>query len=250
MTRNGLSVDLEDWFSLVRRRLWSIDGAPTERVVSATRVLLDLLDETGTKATFFVLGRVAETFPDLVREVAGRGHELGTHGHGHFRVDALGPDRFREELRLSSDAIERVTGRRPRGHRAPEFSITTRTPWAFDVLREQGFVYDSSVFPIRHPRYGIPDAPVAPYDAVSGLRELPLATLDLRPADHEMIRAAGFMAPHQAHTDDAGVEIDGSVQVGYGKTGVVNAGDHPEVEAFATCTTMVFMRPRRTPASV
>ena len=70
MTRNGLSVDLEDWFSLVRRRLWSIDGAPTERVVSATRVLLDLLDETGTKATFFVLGRVAETFPDLVRDVA------------------------------------------------------------------------------------------------------------------------------------------------------------------------------------
>lgn len=176
---NGLSVDLEDWFSLVRRRIWGKDEPPTDRVVEATRRLLDLLDGSGAKATFFVLGSVAETFPDLVREVLARGHEVGTHGHGHWRVDAIGATRFREELRRSSDIIARVTGVRPLGHRAPEFSITPATPWAFGVLADEGFVYDSSVFPIHHPRYGMPDAPVAPYVVSEGVRELPLATLTL-----------------------------------------------------------------------
>jgi polysaccharide deacetylase family protein (PEP-CTERM system associated) len=176
--RNGISVDLEDWFSLVRRRLWRVEQAPTDRVVSATHALLELLDATGTKATFFALGSVAERFPDLVREVGSRGHELGTHGHGHWRVDTLGEDRFREELRRSSDAIFAAAGVRPLGHRAPEFSITAATPWAFSALRAEGLRYDSSVFPIRHPKYGIPGAPIAPYDA-DGVRELPLATLDL-----------------------------------------------------------------------
>lgn len=171
---------MEDWFSLVRRRLWSADEPPTERVVSATHRLLELLDDTRTRATFFVLGRVAERFPELVREVAARGHEIGTHGHRHLRVDAIGPDRFREELRDSCEAIERACGTHPVGHRAPEFSITSATPWAFDVLADEGFRYDSSVFPIRHPRYGVPDAPVAPYTAGRrSLRELPLATLTL-----------------------------------------------------------------------
>ena len=179
LPRNGLSVDLEDWFSLVRRRLWGTSGPPTDRVVPATRRLLDLLDEAGTRATFFVLGEVAESFPDLVREVAKRGHELGSHGHGHWRVDAIGPERFREELRRSSAAIQDAAGVRPVGHRAPEFSITPASTWAFDVLGAEGFVYDSSVFPIRHPRYGMPGAPVEPYDAPSGIRELPLATLQL-----------------------------------------------------------------------
>jgi polysaccharide deacetylase family protein (PEP-CTERM system associated) len=177
--RNGISVDLEDWFSLVRRRLWGVDEAPTERVVVATRELLDLLDDARTSATFFVLGRVAERFPELVREVATRGHELGTHGHGHWRVDAIGPERFRDELRRSRAAIASAAGVVPVGHRAPEFSVTKATPWAFEVLSGEGFAYDSSVFPIRHPRYGIPDAPSGPYTAASGLRELPLATLTL-----------------------------------------------------------------------
>jgi polysaccharide deacetylase family protein (PEP-CTERM system associated) len=173
---NGISVDLEDWFSLVRRRLWGIEEPPTERVIPATRRLLDLLDDAQTKATFFVLGSVAETFPDLVRQVAARGHEIGTHGFGHWRVDAIGMERFRDELRMSCAAIERACGRRAVGHRAPEFSISSATPWAFDVLASEGFAFDSSVFPIRHRRYGIPEAPVAPYD-VGTVRELPLATL-------------------------------------------------------------------------
>jgi polysaccharide deacetylase family protein (PEP-CTERM system associated) len=138
--------------------------------------LLTLLEDARTRATFFVLGNVAATFPELIREVADRGHEIGTHGYGHFRVDAIGADRFREELRSSRDAIERACGRRPVGHRAPEFSLTEATPWAFEVMASEGLAYDSSVFPIRHRRYGIPEAPVMPY-RVGSVRELPLATL-------------------------------------------------------------------------
>jgi polysaccharide deacetylase family protein (PEP-CTERM system associated) len=178
-TRNGISVDLEDWFSLVRRRVWGRDEPPTERVIVGTRRLLELFGQASTRATFFVLGQVAETFPDLVREIRARGHELGSHGHGHWRLDAIGPERFREELQRSTAAIERAAGVRPVGHRAPEFSITPATPWAFEVLASEGFRYDSSVFPIRHPRYGVPDAPTAPYFVRSGLREFPLATLEL-----------------------------------------------------------------------
>jgi polysaccharide deacetylase family protein (PEP-CTERM system associated) len=174
--RNGISVDLEDWFSLVRRRLWEVEEPPTERVVVATRQLLDLLDEARTKATFFVLGSVADAFPDLVREVRDRGHEIGTHGYAHRRLDAIGADRFRQELRTSRDAIERACGTRPVGHRAPEFSVTNATPWAFEVMESEGLTFDSSVFPIRHRRYGIPGAPVSPY-TIGQLRELPLATL-------------------------------------------------------------------------
>lgn len=177
--RNGISVDLEDWFSLVRRRLWKVEEEPHERVVTATQRLLDLLDEAGTRATFFVLGSVAERFPTLVREVAARGHEIGTHGATHRRVDAIGAEGFREELRSSRAAIERACGRSPVCHRAPEFSITAATPWAFTILAEEGFRFDSSVFPIRHPKYGIPGAPVAPYVTDAGILEFPLATYSL-----------------------------------------------------------------------
>jgi len=179
--RHGISVDLEDWFSLVRRRIWGIDGPPTDRVIAATTVLLDLLDRTSTKATFFVLGRVAETYPDLVREVKGRGHEIGTHGHAHERVDRSGPEAFAEDLRRSTVAIEAACGVRPAGHRAPEFSISRETTWAYGVLAAEGLRYDSSVFPASAGRYGIAGAPVAPYTVDAGggrtLRELPLATV-------------------------------------------------------------------------
>jgi polysaccharide deacetylase family protein (PEP-CTERM system associated) len=174
--RNGLSVDLEDWFSLVRRRLWGVEEPPTDRVLSATQTLLGILDAARTRATFFVLGSVARTFPDLVRDIASRGHEIATHGYAHWRVDAIGPERFREELRSSRAAIEDACGRTVVGHRAPEFSISKQTPWAFDVLASEGFMFDSSVFPIRHPRYGIADAPTSPY-RIGALREFPLATL-------------------------------------------------------------------------
>lgn len=178
--KHGISVDLEDWFSLVRRRIWGLDEAPSSRVVAATTVLLDLLDRTRTKATFFVLGRVAETFPELVREVARRGHEIGTHGHAHYRVDRSDPATFARDIRDSITAITSACGVRPKGHRAPEFSISKDTTWAYSVLVAEGMTYDSSVMPASARRYGIAGASPGPYtiDAAPGrsLRELPLAT--------------------------------------------------------------------------
>ena len=177
-----MSVDLEDWYALVSRRLHGREAPPSERVVVGTRRLLDLLDVHATKATFFVLGTVAETFPDLLREVVRRGHEIGTHGYAHRRLDTIDERTFRADLRRSVAAIETACGVRPRGHRAPEFTILRRTAWAFAILAEEGFLYDSSVFPIRHRRYGIPDAPRYPYRVstpAGDLMELPLATLQV-----------------------------------------------------------------------
>lgn len=179
---HGISVDLEDWFALVARRLHGTTVAPSERVVTATHRLLDLLDACATRATFFVLGTVAEAFPALVSEVRDRGHEIGSHGYAHRRLDTIDAATFRDDLRRANVAITAACGVRPRGHRAPEFTLMRGTKWAFEVLAEEGFRYDSSVFPIRHPRYGIPDAPRGPYavPAAGGtLIELPLATLDI-----------------------------------------------------------------------
>jgi polysaccharide deacetylase family protein (PEP-CTERM system associated) len=181
-TQNGISVDLEDWYALVARRLLGQEQAPSSRVVIATHRLLDLFDKTATKATFFVLGTVAEAFPELVREVADRGHEIATHGYAHRRLDTIGERAFRDDLRRSVNAIGEACGVLPRGHRAPEFTIMRDTMWAFEVLADEGFAYDSSVFPIRHRRYGISDAPRGPYTQptpAGPLLELPLATLAL-----------------------------------------------------------------------
>ena len=177
-----MSVDLEDWYALVARRLHGRAERPSERVVVATRRLLDLLDVHGTKATFFALGTVAETFPDLLQDIVRRGHEIGTHGYAHRRLDGIDEHAFRADLRQSIAAIVSACGVQPRGHRAPEFTILRRTAWAFPVLVEEGLAYDSSVFPIRHRRYGIPDAPRYPYRVstpAGDLMELPLATLEL-----------------------------------------------------------------------
>ncbi|MBZ0268216.1 DUF3473 domain-containing protein [bacterium] len=182
--RNALTVDVEDWFqvsnfdSLVDRTEW--DAMPS-RVVDNTRRLMDLFDETGARGTFFVLGWVAERHPGLVREIADRGHEVASHGYGHELVYAIGPERFETDLRRSIDVLTECTGQRPLGYRAPSFSIDHRSRWAFDVLAKLGFAYDSSVYPVVHPRYGVPDFPrfprrVATEDGTE-LREFPLTTL-------------------------------------------------------------------------
>jgi polysaccharide deacetylase family protein (PEP-CTERM system associated) len=182
--RNALTVDVEDWFQVsnfdhvVRRDEW--DRYPS-RVEANTRRLLDLFDETGAKATCFVLGWVAERFPGLVAEIRDRGHDVASHGHLHELVHAIGRDRFARDLASSLAAIERACGVRPRGYRAPSFSIDRRSFWAFDVLAEQGIAYDSSVYPVRHPRYGVPAFPRSPRrvrtPAGAELREFPLTTL-------------------------------------------------------------------------
>ena len=159
---NAMTVDVEDYFqvsafdSAVRREDWA---SMPSRVVANTRRLLQLFDNHGVKATFFVLGWVAERFPSLVREIAAAGHELASHGHGHRLVYQQSPEEFRTDVRLAKALIEDAGGTQVSGYRAPSFSITAKSLWALDVLLDEGYTYDASIFPIRHDRYGIPDAP-------------------------------------------------------------------------------------------
>jgi polysaccharide deacetylase family protein (PEP-CTERM system associated) len=140
-----LSVDFEDWHQLVHRRVgasgWDRPGPALPR---QTVALLDLLEELDLKATFFVLGIAARTYPDLVRDVAARGHEIGCHGDAHVHVNTQTPEDFDADLRAAKRTIEQLTGRVPVGYRAPAFSITRASDWAYDVLASQGFGYDAS----------------------------------------------------------------------------------------------------------
>jgi polysaccharide deacetylase family protein (PEP-CTERM system associated) len=140
-----LSVDFEDWHQLVRRRIgasnWSEPGPALRRQTDA---LLRLLDEIGARATFFILGMAARAHPELVEAVLERGHEIGSHGDQHQPVHLQTPDEFAADLNSSRETITRLTGCEPVGYRAPAFSITRDSGWAYDVLIEQGFAYDAS----------------------------------------------------------------------------------------------------------
>lgn len=184
-TENLFSVDVEDYFHVeafarvVPRDTW--ERYPC-RVVPNTRRVLDLLDEAGIRATFFVLGWVADRFPGLVRDIGGRGHELACHSYWHRLVHTLSPAEFRADTLRAKSAIEQAVAAEVQGYRAPSFSLTRRTPWAFDILAECGFRFDSSIFPIRHDVYGEPDAPRAPFAIAtpSGpIIEQPLSTFRL-----------------------------------------------------------------------
>jgi polysaccharide deacetylase family protein (PEP-CTERM system associated) len=158
------------------------------RMADATRWLLDQLDQHDVFATFFVVGQIAETDPALVRAIHDRGHEVASHGWDHRRILAMSPDEFRSDLLQSKDALEQVTGQAVVGYRAPTFSILRKTAWAIDILRECGFEYDSSIYPVRHDRYGIADAPRGPFIAI-GQRE---AILEIPPLTY---RVAGVRVP-------------------------------------------------------
>jgi polysaccharide deacetylase family protein (PEP-CTERM system associated) len=152
------------------------------RMESCTRWLLDELAGLGIRATFFVVGEVARGCPGLVRDIHAAGHEVAGHGWDHRRVHRLTPDEFREDVRRCKDAIEDLTGAAVDGYRAPTFSVMPETAWAIDVLAELGLRYDSSVYPVRHDRYGVPGAPRAPFRARGHERtllEIPPATLRL-----------------------------------------------------------------------
>ena len=172
-----LSVDVEDYFQVeafarqVSLSEW--DSYPS-RVVANTQRLLDLFDEHSAKGTFFTLGWVAEKFPALVYEIQRRGHELACHSFWHRPVYSLTPEVFREDLRQARHAIEQAGGTRIGGYRAPSWSITNKSLWALEILAEEGFTYDSSIFPIRHDLYGIPDARRVPH-RLEGLKSGPLA---------------------------------------------------------------------------
>lgn len=173
----AISVDVEDW----PQSSWDRALPITSRCVDNTRRLLELLDRARIRATMFVLGKVAEKFPEIVREIQSAGHELASHGYGHLEVFKQTREEFREDIRKAKDLLEQVSGIRVIGYRAPDFSIVSGTLWALEVLAEEGFAYDSSIFPVRHRRYGIPQWPRTPLkislpNSLS-IYELPIATL-------------------------------------------------------------------------
>ena len=170
---NAFTVDVEDFYQVsafekyIPRDTW--EEYP-QRVPDSTATILDLLTEKGVKGTFFVLGWVAQKFPQLVRKIAENGHEIGFHSNSHSLIYNMTPEAFRNELHQGKAMLEDIVGAPVEAFRAPSFSITQKSLWAFDVLVEEGFRYDSSVFPIHHDRYGIPNAPIEihPVETKSG----------------------------------------------------------------------------------
>lgn len=164
-TLHALTVDVEDWYQvsafddLVARDAWD---AQEQRVHVGTERLLELLAAHETHATFFVLGWVAERHPALIEAIHAGGHEIASHGYEHRLVHTLDPETFRADLARAAAAIDTACGATVRGFRAPSFSFTRDTAWAWDVLREEGYTFSSSVFPVHHDRYGIPDFPRRP----------------------------------------------------------------------------------------
>jgi polysaccharide deacetylase family protein (PEP-CTERM system associated) len=183
---NVLSVDVEDYFQVeafagqVPYDKWALYAPRVERNV---KLILDLFDRYETRATFFVLGWVAERFPGLVKEIDARGHEIASHGFAHQLLPRITPSCFRADIRKSKAILSDISGRAILCYRAPSFSIVQSTLWAFDILAEEGYTTDSSVFPVRHDFYGIPKAPRTPYwhktQAGNAIFEFPPSTLRL-----------------------------------------------------------------------
>ena len=172
---NALTVDVEDYFQVsamaphIARNTWDSQPCRVERNVQR---LLALFSQHQARATFFTLGWIAERYPQLVREIVAGGHELASHGYGHLRASEQSRDDFTQDVKRAKALLEDIGGKAVRGYRAPSFSIDHSNPWAFDVLLEAGYQYSSSVYPVQHDHYGMPDAPRFPYAARPGLLRL------------------------------------------------------------------------------
>lgn len=181
--KNALTVDVEDYFQVaaLKEAVNSADWPSMEyRVEQNTDKLLELFDSKNVKATFFVLGWVAERSPDLVKRIQAQGHEIASHGYSHELVYTQSPQTFREETIKSKQILEDITCAPITGYRAASYSITSQSRWALDILTEEGFTWDSSIFPVHHDRYGMPGTPHQPYllESPNGgiLKEFPLST--------------------------------------------------------------------------
>ena len=176
---NALTVDVEDYFQVsamaphIARDSWDSQPCRVERNVYR---LLALFAQHKARATFFTLGWIAERYPQLVRDIVANGHELASHGYGHLRASDQSQANFANDVRRAKALLEDIGGQAVRGYRAPSFSIGHGNLWAFDVLLEAGYRYSSSVYPVRHDHYGMPDAPRFPYAARAGLLEIPITT--------------------------------------------------------------------------
>lgn len=177
---NALTIDVEDYFQVsafapyIRRDEWEQRECRVERNVQR---ILELLAQKQIKATFFTLGWVAERYPQLVRDIVAGGHELASHGYGHERASDLSQAAFTQDVTRAKKLLEDLAGAPVLGYRAPSFSIGTGNLWAFDVLARAGYQYSSSVYPIQHDHYGMPDSPRFAYRLASGLLEIPITTL-------------------------------------------------------------------------
>ena len=181
--KNALSIDVEDWFQVENlraafpRESWDRQDL---RVQIGTELILDILAERGVYATFFVLGWVAERRPELIRAIHAAGHEVASHGYNHDLVYELSEAEFREDVSRSKKLLEDITGDSVIGYRAPNFSITQESLWAPEILKDLGFVYDSSIYPTSlHDRYGLVDYGEDVFDWPCGLKEVPLAVAKL-----------------------------------------------------------------------
>jgi polysaccharide deacetylase family protein (PEP-CTERM system associated) len=195
MIANALSVDVEDWFQVgafekvIDREDWH---ALEHRVEANTDAVLALFAESGAKGTFFTLGWVAERNPALMRRIVEAGHEVASHGWDHQRVFTLDPARFRTDLARTRAVLEDATGQKVTGYRAPSFSIDKRTPWAHQVLAEEGYTYSSSVAPIRHDHYGWPEAPRYAFRPLADAPLLELPVTIARLGNRTMATGGGF----------------------------------------------------------
>jgi polysaccharide deacetylase family protein (PEP-CTERM system associated) len=182
--RNALTIDVEDYFqvsafaSTISRDSWPSLSCRVERNVD---LILSILGEGNIKATFFTLGWIAERYPAMVRRIVDNGHELASHGYGHLRVSDQRSDEFIDDITRSKGLLEDIGGRPVLGYRAPSFSIGGGNLWALDLLRNAGYRYSSSIYPVKHDHYGMPDAPRFAFypNGKDGLLELPISTLRL-----------------------------------------------------------------------
>jgi len=179
---NAMTVDVEDYFHVsafephIARALW--DQLPC-RIERNLELILELLQQHGARATFFTLGWVAARYPRLIRKVAAAGHEVASHGFEHTRATEQSREQFYHDVSRAKQLLEDVVGVPIKGYRAPSFSINESNPWAIDCLAEAGYTYSSSIYPIRHDHYGMPDAPRFPYlaDRSGRLMEIPVTTV-------------------------------------------------------------------------
>ncbi|RJG08095.1 DUF3473 domain-containing protein [Noviherbaspirillum cavernae] len=180
--RNAMTIDVEDYFQVsafdshIPRESWPSQPCRVERNIDR---ILALLDEGGIKATFFTLGWIAERYPAMVRRIVDSDHELASHGYAHRRASDQNEDEFMDDIGRSKALLEDIGGRQVLGYRAPSFSIGTRNLWALDALRQAGYRYSSSIYPVRHDHYGMPDAPRFAFypNGRDGLLELPITTV-------------------------------------------------------------------------
>ena len=180
MITNALTIDVEDYFQVsafaphIARSEWPSRECRVERNI---HVILDMLAKHDTKATFFTLGWIAERYPDLIRQIVAHGHELASHGYGHERASDMTEDAFFADIQLAKVILEDLSDAEVQGYRAPSFSIGTGNLWAFDCLARAGYRYSSSIYPIAHDHYGMPDSPRFAYEVRPGLLEIPVTTL-------------------------------------------------------------------------